>query len=186
MAHRLVVALAAGILFSATAAAQSGQPSEYEVKSAFLFNFTKFVEWPEAAFDDARSPIVLGIMGEDPFGASLARIANGQKVQGRGIAIRRYRFGDDVRHCHVLFVSASERAHVAEILSSVQTQGVLTVSDLDRFAESGGVMQFLIEDNRVRFLVNLDAATQARLRLSAKLLALARGVINRTEVRKDK
>lgn len=174
-------AVAAGTLsFAIAAAAQSGQPSEYEVKAAFLFNFTKFVEWPDSSFRGSEAPIVIGIIGDDPFGDSLPRIVAGQKAQGRSILIVKYRRGDDLRHSQVLFISASERQHSAEILSGLQDASVLTVSDIDGFADAGGVMQFVIQENRVHFIVNLDAATQSKLRVSAKLLALAR-VINHNE-----
>lgn len=173
-------ALIAGALVCTMALAQSGQPSEYEVKAAFLFNFTKFVEWPENAFVDSQAPIVICVVGEDPFGESLVSIVAGQKVQGRGIEILRYRRGDELRHCHVLFISASERQRSAQILASVHADSVLTVSDMDGFAESGGAIQFVMQGNRVHFVVNLDVATQGKLRVSAKLLALAR-VINHSE-----
>jgi hypothetical protein len=158
---------------SAMMAAQSGELTEYQVKAAFLFNFTKFVEWPGTAFADPRSPIVLGVLGDDPFGGSLSLIVDGQLVRGRGITIRKYRFGDDVRRCHVLFVSASEQARIAQILSALQGTSVLTVSDIAGFAEGGGVVQFFMEEDRVRFVVNAEASSRANLRVSAKLLALA-------------
>jgi hypothetical protein len=180
MAGWLQVALAAGVLFCAGAKAQSDQPSEYEVKAAFLFNFTKFVEWPDASFADPHAPIAIGIIGEDPFGDSLMRIVAGQKAQGRAIVIIKYRRGDDLRHCQILFISASERQHTTQILAGLQDAGVLTVSDIDGFAAAGGVMQFVMQENRVRFVVNLEAATQRKLRVSAKLLALAQ-VVNRSE-----
>jgi YfiR/HmsC-like len=167
---------ALGAFLCVLAAAQSGQPSEYEVKAAFLFNFTKFVEWPDSSFNSPQVPIVIGIIGEDPFGDSLTRIVAGQKVQGRAIVITKYRRGDDLRRCHILFISASERQHSALILAGLQGAGVLTVSDIDGFAEAGGVMQFVMQENRVRFVVNLGAATQGKLRVSAKLLALAQVV----------
>ncbi len=172
----LVAACLAGLLVCSIASAQSepSEPSEYQVKAAFLFNFTKFVEWPEGSFEDPQAPIVVGIIGDDPFGDDLGRFIAGQKVQGRGLVIRRERWGDDLRRCHVLFISASEHERSARILGSLQSAGVLTVSDMEGFAEAGGVIEFVIEQNRVRFIVNLDAATQDRLRVSAKLLALAR------------
>ena len=139
-----------------------------------MFNFTKFVEWPEGSFNDPAAPIVIGIIGDDPFGDSLMRIVAEQTVQGRWIVIRKERFGDDLRRCHVLFISTSERQHSAQILTSLRDASVLTVSDIDGFAEAGGAMQFVTEENRVRFVVNLDAARQSKLRVSAKLLALAR------------
>jgi hypothetical protein len=179
-ASGFLFSLTAGLLFCGIAAAQSGQPSEYEVKGAFLFNFTKFVEWPDSAFDGPQAPIVIGIIGDDPFGDSLLRIVAGQKAQGRSILVMKYRRGDDLRRSQVLFVSASERQHSAEILAGLQDASVLTVSDIDGFAEAGGMMQFVMQENRVHFIVNLDAATQSKLRVSAKLLALAR-VINHNE-----
>lgn len=176
-AGRLLFALAAAVMLAAVAAAQSDQPSEYEVQAAFLFNFTKFVEWPESSFSDPHSPIVIGIVGEDPFGDALVRIISGQKSQGRSIVIIKYRRGDDLRRCHILFVSDSERLHSAQILAGLHDASVLTVSDIDGFAEAGGAMQFVMQENRVHFVANLNAATQSKLRVSAKLLALAR-VIN--------
>lgn len=176
----VLCALLFGSLSSGISAAQSDQPSEYEVKAAFLFNFTKFVEWPDGSFGGSQAPIVIGIVGDDPFGDSLPRIVAGQKAQGRSISIVKYRRGDDLRRSHVLFISASERQHSAEILAGLQDASVLTVSDIDGFAEAGGTMEFVMQENRVRFIVNLDAAMQSKLRVSAKLLALAR-VINHRE-----
>ena len=173
-AGALLLACLASAFFYGSAEGQSEQPSEYQLKAAFLFNFTKFVEWPDSSFEDPQAPIVLGIIGDDPFGDNLARIIAGQKVQGRSLVIRKERWGDDLRRCHVLFVSASEHEHSARILGSVQSANVLTVSDVEGFAEAGGVIEFVTQEKRVRFIVNLDAATQSKLRLSAKLLALAR------------
>jgi hypothetical protein len=159
------------------AAAQSPGPTEYQVKAAFLFNFIKFVDWPVAAFSDSHAPFVVGVLGEDPFGSSLNLIVSGQLVRGRRITIRKYHFGDDLRPCHVLFVSASEQPRVAQVLASLQGASVLTVSDMPAFAGAGGVVQLFTQEDRVRFLVNASAAARANLQVSAKLLALAH-VIN--------
>jgi YfiR/HmsC-like len=145
-----------------------------------LFNFTKFVEWPESSFDNPQAPMVIGVVGDDPFGDSLTRMVAGQKAQGRAILITKFRRGEDLHRCHVLFVSASERQRAAEILASLQAGSVLTVSDIGGFAEAGGAVEFVMQENRVHFVVNLDAATQSKLRVSAKLLALAH-VINHGE-----
>ena len=169
-----------GLVFSGTGQAQSDQANEYDVKAAFLFNFTKFVEWPDRAFDGPGAPIVMGVVGDSPFGDSLTRITAGQKVQGRDIVIRNSRRGDDLRRCQVIFVSAGERAHWTQMVTNLQSANVLTVSDMDDFAESGGVIQFVTQEQRVRFIVNLDAATRNGLHLSAKLLALAQ-VIGRSQ-----
>lgn len=172
-----LLVLAAVVILSSSGAAQADQPSEYEVKAAFLFNFTKFVEWPDGSFDDPHSPIVIGIVGDDPFGDSLVHIISGQKAQGRPIVIVKYRRGDDLRRCHILFISDSERPHTRQLLAGLRDVAILTVSDIDGFAEAGGAMQFVMQENRVHFVANLDAATQSKLHVSAKLLALAR-VIN--------
>jgi len=180
MAGWLTFALATSTASSSLAVAQPDQAGKYEVKLAFLLNFSKFVEWPDSSFEHSYSPIVVGIIGEDPFDAMTEHSLTGQTAQGRAIVIRKYRYGDDLRRCHVLFISASEHSHLAQILAGLQTASVLTVSDMDGFAEAGGMMQFVLEENRVHVVVNLDAATQSRLRVSAKLLALAR-VIGHSE-----
>ncbi len=169
-----LLAIAAGALFCAIATAQADHASEYDVKAAFLFNFTKFVEWPQDSFQDAAAPIVIGIIGDDPFGNNLMQMIEGKTVQGRNLVIRKERFGDDLRRCKVLFVSTSERQRSTEILGSLRGASVLTVSDIGGFAEAGGTMQFVTEEGRLRFVVNLDAARQSKLLVSAKLLALAR------------
>jgi hypothetical protein len=175
-----MVIVGARLIVAPCAAAQSDGVAEYQVKAAFLFNFVKFVEWPDSVFADARAPIVLGILGDNPFGDDLRTIVSGQLVRGRPIRVQTFKFGDDLRACHVVFVSASERAHMPQILISLRGADVLTVSDLDSFASEGGVMQFVMEESRVRFLVNLEAAAHTRLRINSKLLALAR-VIHRTD-----
>jgi hypothetical protein len=177
-------ALATSVLLAGMAMAQASRPGEYEVKAAFLLNFAKFVEWPDSSFDGPQAPIVFGVIGSDnQLAFNLRRLSAGEKVQGRNVVIREERFGDDVRRCHVLFVSASERQRAKQILASLQDASVLTVSDIDGFADAGGAMQFVMQESRVRFIVNLDAATQSKLRVSAKLLALAH-VVNHNEAAK--
>jgi hypothetical protein len=162
------------MLLPAIAAAQSSQSSEYQVKAALLLNFAKFVEWPDGSFDDPRAPIVFGIIGDDHgLAFRLRRIASGEKIQGRNVVIRVARFSDDLRRCQVLFVGTSERRHTAQVLAGLQSAGVLTVSDIDGFADAGGVVEIFMEQRRARFAVNLDAAMLSKLRVSAKLLALA-------------
>jgi hypothetical protein len=167
-----VMILSAYTISAPRVAAQSDL-GEYDVKAAFLFNFAKFVDWPDASFADARRPIVIGALGENPFGDGLDRIVAGQTVKGRTIRIDKYRFGDDLRACHILFISESEQAHVPKILASLQGANVLTVSDIDGFAKGGGVVQFVLEENKVHFVINLDSATRAKLKINSKLLALA-------------
>lgn len=147
--------------------------AEYQVKAAFLFSFAKFVDWPDSSFADAQAPIVIGVLGDNPFGDDLDRLVAGQTVKNRSIRIGKHRFGDDLRACHILFISESEHTRVPQVLASLQGASVLTVSDIDGFAKGGGVMQFILEEDRVHFVVNLDSATRAKLKINSKLLALA-------------
>lgn len=177
----MVLAVMVCVVSALWAGGQTGQLPESEVKAGFLFNLTKFVEWPDTVFAAASDPIVLGIVGADPLGNALNRVVYAQSVRGRTISVHRYNFGDDLRHCQVLFVSASEQARIPRILAGLLGASVLTVSDADRFADAGGVIQFSVEEDRVHFVVNRDAATQAKLQISAKLLTLGR-VLSRSRV----
>jgi hypothetical protein len=150
--------------------------SEYQVKAAYLFNFLKFVEWPEESFADPLAPIVIGVVGEDPFGNALPQVVIGKTVQGRDLVIRIYRPGEDLRGAHILFISASERKRLPTILSSLRGSSVLTVADTAGFLDAGGMIQFLNENGRVRFAINVDATGRAKLKMSSKLLSLAKVV----------
>jgi len=176
----LFILAAAGALTGGIpqAAAQSEPPTEYQIKAAFLYNFAKFVEWPTDAFADPRAPIVVGIVGEDPFGSVLDKIVLGKTVNGRVLEIKRLKPGPDLRNCHILFLNSSEKKHLAPILESLQGSSVLTVGETDRFAQSGGVINFIFEENKVRFEINSETAARAGLKISSKLLALARIVAN--------
>jgi len=154
--------------------------SEYLIKAGFIYNFAKFVEWPSAAFAQPDSPIVIGVLGTDPFGTVLDRLVQDKKIGQRGFVVRRYKWGKDLkdlkdlRDCKILFVSASEKAHADEIIQLVKWLPILTVGETPGFAERGGVIRFTVEDNRVRFEVNVDAAHQADLNISSRLLTLAK------------
>ena len=149
-------------------------PSEYQVKAAYLFNFLKFVKFPEDSFADPIAPIVIGVMGEDPFGNALPQVVIGKTAQGRDLVIRNYRFGEDLRGAHILFISSSERKRIPAILSSLRGTSVLTVADCDGFVEAGGMIQFLSENARVHFAINVEATRKGRLAVSSKLLSLAK------------
>jgi hypothetical protein len=143
-----------------------------EVKASFLVTLAKFVEWPDGIFSSSREPVVFGIIGADPLDISLSRAVYGQSIKGRTVTVRKYRLGEDLRSCQVLFISASEKPHLPQILANVAGASVLTVSESPRFTEAGGVIQMTVEENRVRFSVNRNAAASARLQISAKLLVL--------------
>ena len=175
----LIAILGMTLNLTSTADAQAGDAdsSEYLIKAGFIYNFAKFVEWPSAAFAQPDSPIVIGVLGTDPFGNVLDRIVEDKKIGPRGFVVRRYKWGRDLKElkdCKILFVSASERAHIDEILLGVKGLPILTVGETPGFAERGGVIRFTLEDNRVRFEVNVDAAHQADLNISSRLLTLAK------------
>jgi hypothetical protein len=156
------------------AGAQNQLLSENQIKAGFLFNFTKFVEWPPDAFLDSRVPIVLGVVGDSPITDLVTEAAMGKTVNGRAVIVRKIKEGQDVRGCHILFVSSSEEKHGTRILESTRGSSVLTVGETSGFADSGGVINFFVEGNKVRLEINLEAATRSRLKISAKVIAVAR------------
>ena len=178
----LILAVGVTLNWTSTAGAQAGDAdsSEYLIKAGFVFNFAKFVEWPSAAFAQPDSPIVIGILGTDPFGNVIDRIVEDKKIGTRGFVVRRFKWArdsrdlKDLRECKILFVSSSERAHIDEILQGLKGSPVLTVGETPGFAERGGIVRFVVEDNRVRFEVNVEAARQAELNISSRMLTLAR------------
>jgi YfiR/HmsC-like len=171
----LAVLVCAHIVAAPNAHAQDALP-EYQVKAAYLFNFLKFVEYPNESFMDPLAPIVIGVIGDDPFGNALPQVVIGKTVQGRDLVIHVYRIGEDLRGAHILFISASERKRLPMILSSLRGSSVLTVADTEGFLEAGGMIQFLNENGRIRFAINVDATSRAKLKMSSKLLSLARAV----------
>jgi hypothetical protein len=156
--------------------AEDSASQEYKVKAAFLYNFTLFVEWPAEAFTAGDSPLTICILGKSSFGDALGGL-RGKTVKTRKLVVRQINAVQEMRGCQVLFVSASERMQLPNILAAVKSQHVLTVSDLDGFIEAGGIIEFITLEDKIRFEVNLKAAQQARLKISSQLLKLARDVI---------
>jgi hypothetical protein len=151
-------------------------PTEYQVKAAYLFNFLKFVEWPGDPLADTHGRWVIGIVGDNPFGDELTQIVSGKTVQGHELLVRRFQSGEDLHACHILFISTSEKKRLPSVLAALSGSNVLTVGDMDHFIESGGMIQFVMEEKRVRFAIDVGASSQARLKVSSKLLSLARTV----------
>ena len=149
--------------------------SEYQVKAAFLYNFVKFVEWP-SVLNGSQDPIVIGILGPDPFGPVLDRTFADKRVGGRRLELRRYGKVEELQLCHVLFVSSTLKRDWSKVLAAVQGTPVMTVSDEGGFVESGGIIELLLEDNKIRFDINLNEGKRSGLKISAQLLQLARRV----------
>ena len=150
--------------------AQSSPDPEYQLKAVFLFNFAQFVEWPASAFPGPATPLVIGVLGEDPFGPYLDETVRGEKVNDRPLVVRRYRSVEEITTCHILFISRREERRLKGILDSLRGRSVLTVSDANRFATHGGMIRFVTDHHRIRFRINLEAAKAANLTLSSKLL----------------
>lgn len=154
--------------------AQSKPPLEYQLKAAFLFNFTRFIHWPASAYASADSPFVIGIVGNDPFGTYLDDLVNGELADGHRIIVRRYAEGADLTGCQLIFISAGDAARLKVILSAIGQQQVLTVGDADSFTSSGGMVRFFKENNRIKIEIRLNTVKTAQLDVSAKLLQLAK------------
>jgi hypothetical protein len=163
--------------------AEAPSASEYEVKAAFLYNFAKFVEWPPAAFADQSSALVIGVLGDDPFGVDLDRVVEDKTVNGRALVVRRFKRLEDLTACHILFVSASESGRLAHILDLLRKSSVLTVDESDQFVHLGGIINFTMRDSKVHFVINVDAAQQAGLKVSSKLLKVADAVLGQPGAR---
>jgi hypothetical protein len=166
----LVVAVAAcaWLPVGAAAAEPHDRVDEYQVKAAFLFNFAKFVAWPEAP----GQPLVIGIIGDDAFGAVIDAAVRGKSVNNRPLEVRRLGYADDTSGCQIVYVSGSERRHRQDVLRRVGN-GVLTVGDVPQFVRDGGVIGFLLDGNRVRFQINAGAAEQRGLKIHSQLMSLA-------------
>jgi hypothetical protein len=157
--------------------AQSPTAGEYQVKATFLYNFAKFVEWQPSSFSDASAPLRICIFGQDPFGQELRDITSEKTVNGRQLQVDQVVDLQLARTCHILFIASSEKAQLKRIFEDLRGTDVLTVGDTKGFAELGGIINFVLEDDRVHFEVNRKAADQAGLKISSKLLRLAKRVI---------
>ena len=145
------------------------EEAEYDVKAAFLFNFTRFVEWPENP-EKKGQPFVIAVMGEDPFGPRLDQIVLGEKIGDRPLEIRRITKLEQITSCDALFIARSETSRLERILVQLRDKAILTISDISDFAEMGGMVEFVTENSRIRFHINVDVAREAKLAISAKLL----------------
>lgn len=149
---------------------------EYQVKAAFLFQFMQFVEWPESAFGDAALPVCIGVLGPDPFGSALDEITRNEKAWNRSIVVRRSRHAPDLKDCQLVFVSRAEMPRAADVLEVFSERPILTVGDTPGFAHLGGIINFYLEGQKVRFEINAREAKLAGLRISSQLLGLGRAV----------
>jgi hypothetical protein len=156
-----------------TANAWSQAIDEYQVKAAFLYNFAKFVEWPSQAFKTPQDPLLVCVLGHNPFGNALKEVIRGKAIEGRAFAFRMVADAEEASACQILFVSSVEGKHFRSLWGNLKPAGILTVGETQGFAADGGVINFKLDDGRVRFEINIDAAEHQQLHISSKLLSLA-------------
>jgi len=174
----LLALLAVLLAFSGAGGARAETSAgEYDVKAAFLYNFAKFVDWPQAAFPDPNGSFKICVLGKDPFGGSLQAAVGGEEIAGHKLIVVRTESLSKPAGCQILFISRSEREQTAQVLAAVRDAPVLTVGDAPGFLEQGGIINFLLEGTKVRFEINNEAAGRARITISSKLLQLARRVV---------
>ncbi len=152
--------------------------SEYRLKLAFLYNFALFVKWPPDAFTSLSAPLTICVVGENPFAGDIGDGLRGRTVEGHPVVLRQLNSRDDPHSCQMIFVRATETKSVAKILAETPGSSVLTVGEQVGFAQRGGIINLTRDQNNLRFEVNIDEAAQTRLKISSKLLSLAKIVRN--------
>lgn len=155
--------------------------NEYDVKAAFLFHFAQFVEWPADAFREPNGPLNYCTIGEDPFHGVLDETLKGKSVSNRLLRVRHLGVREPVADCQIIFLGAADKKLLGEVLNSVSGQPALCVGETDHFARDGGMIGFFLENNKVRFDINLQAVERARLKIDSRLLFLAKNVVGRHE-----
>lgn len=167
-----------GLLLLSSGRAQDSPPSEYQIKAAFIFQFAKFIEWPREAMPGPSLPMVLGILGDIPAGANFQQTFANKSINDHPLLVKEFRQAADVTNCHILFISSSllnamEEKERREIMEKLGRSSVLIIGEAPGFTEAGGMINFVKENNRIRFQINEPAAKKAKLKVSSKLLTLA-------------
>ncbi len=169
----LLLALALTLALAPEVRAQSALQREYEIKAAYIYNFFNYIDWPADTLPPAGGTVTIGVLGESPFGPALNPLV-GKKVKGRTLAVKKVASAKDLEQCQAVFICPSEKSRLSEILNQLKDARVLTVSEIDGFAEQGGIINFISERNKVRFEINADAAKRTGLNISSDLLKLAK------------
>jgi len=146
---------------------------EYQVKAGFLFNFAKFVDWPPHKFNEPDSPLIIGIVGDDPFGGLLEEAVQDKTINDRSVMVQHIATMEELRKCHIIFVCRSESDRLGPILAEVRGDNVLTVGETDKFISKGGMINFVMVGDKVRFQINDSAARRAGLKISSQLSSVA-------------
>jgi hypothetical protein len=154
--------------------AQAEVPKEYQIKAAFLFHFAQFVEWPYLDSTNADTSFRIGVLGDNPFGSALNEIVKGETIANRPVTILYSHHAEDLKDCQIVFISKSEKAHLPRVLDELKGGKILTVSEIENFAKSGGVINFYLENDKVHFEINPNAAEREKLKISSQLLQLGK------------
>jgi hypothetical protein len=161
------------VLHGRVQASDVGEVTEYEVKAAFIYQFIKFVEWPDGVFKNPADPVVIGVLGDEPFDAVTGKTVRNKTVRGRKLTVRRIKSGEKPSTCHVLFCAASTAKDMPRILKSLEGSGILTIGDAEGLARQGLMINFVMTNDQVHFEINVKAAKRAGFEFSSKLLNLA-------------
>ena len=153
---------------------QNKTATEYQVKAIFLYNFTQFIEWPQAAFSSPNEPFVIGLIGEDPFGSYLDDAVAGERIGTHPIVVKRYKTIKEIGKCNMLYMNSDDQPWMERVLLAVSEKNTLTVSDAPNFNRWGGMVRFFTEDGKIRFQINVDQSRAAQLNISSKLLSVAK------------
>jgi hypothetical protein len=148
-------------------------PTEYQVKAVFVYNFSRFVEWPPQTFTSPDEPFVIGVLGSDPFGARLDEAVHGEQIDQHPLVVRHFRNLAEIGDCRILYIDRSEGAQLPKVLAALDHRSTLTVADLDGSSEHGVMIQFTTENKRIRLRINVESARAAGLTISSKLLRSA-------------
>jgi hypothetical protein len=169
-------------LFAMLGCLTAGPPEEideYKLKAAFIFNFVKFVRWPAGSFSNVKQPTTICILGRNPFEGSLAGTLAGRAIEGRPLIVRHIATAKQTPGCNVLFIGSGEDPRIASVLAAIHTPGTLTIGESDAAGDGGVMIDFKLEGGKIRFDINLDAAERADLKISSRLLSLARSVVGK-------
>jgi hypothetical protein len=170
---RILLAL---LLFHLAVGAHAQTSREDQIKAAFIYNFTKFIEWPAQSFTDGNAAIVIGVLGDSPMAGVLDDVVRGRKVNGRPITVRRIRSAAEAASAHVIFVSATDISYWTQVQAAIETSPIVTVGESPSFIQSGGTINLVVQGDKLRFEINMTAAERSGVKISAQLQKLAAAV----------
>ncbi len=148
-------------------------PTEHQIKASYIYNFTRFVDWPKEVFADSTSPFIIGIIGQDPFGIDLEKTVEGKIIKNRTFSVKRFLTIDDIEYCHILFFGISNRVKQIQILHKIRGLSILTIGNRAKFTLDGGIVNFIEKKKKIRFEINKKIARESELNISTKLLKMA-------------